>query len=279
MATASRYRGIYQGSSQSPIGHVLEAALLDFSSGLARNQMRYLGSYAAVYAWRAAGWFKDVSGLVHRVRDGDLILIFPDVGHTYYPGDGEQWSEIFFMFDGPVFDLWRAQGLLDPAHPILNLQPTDYWLNRFSTAVATESNAPQALIQQICRVQQVLADALAHHHRPAQTPEEREWLSQAQRLLDQAEPASEIDWKQLSSRCGMSYEGFRKRFTHLAGASPGRYHMTRLIARACPLLRGGHTNRAVAEALGFCDEYHFSRRFKQIMGLSPTEFRRRLPGK
>lgn len=277
MPPASRYRGIYQGSSQSPIGRVIEAAFIDFSRGLPRDTMRHLGSYAAVYAWRAAGWFKDARGLVHRVRDGDLILVFPDVGHSYYPGEDEQWSEIFFMFDGPVFDLWRASGVLDPARPIVNLQPTDHWLHRFSTAVSAECDAATALLQQVCRVQQVLADALAQHHRPAQTPDQRIWLHQAQTLLEQADTGAEIDWEGISRACGMSYEGFRKRFTHLAGTSPGRYHMTRLISRACPLLRSGHTNRDVAESLGFCDEYHFSRRFKQIMGLSPTEFRRRLP--
>jgi AraC-like DNA-binding protein len=35
--------------------------------------------------------------------------------------------------------------------------------------------------------------------------------------------------------------------------------------------------RVIAEELGFCDEFHFSRRFKQIAGVSPAVYRKRLP--
>ena len=47
-----------------------------------------------------------------------------------------------------------------------------------------------------------------------------------------------------------------------------------LMQRAQELIRCGvPTNREIADRLGFCDEYHFSRRFKQVVGLSPKEFR------
>ena len=39
------------------------------------------------------------------------------------------------------------------------------------------------------------------------------------------------------------------------------------------------TNKEIAYRLGFCDEFHFSHRFKQIMGKSPQRFRRSIPSR
>jgi len=43
-------------------------------------------------------------------------------------------------------------------------------------------------------------------------------------------------------------------------------------------MQGGNlTDRQIAERLGFCDEFYFSRRFKQLTGRSPRQFREELP--
>ena len=48
--------------------------------------------------------------------------------------------------------------------------------------------------------------------------------------------------------------------------------------RACELLADGElTGRQIAAALGFNDEFHFSRRFHQITGRTPSQFRAALP--
>jgi AraC-like DNA-binding protein len=62
------------------------------------------------------------------------------------------------------------------------------------------------------------------------------------------------------------------------GVSPVRFRTIRRIDAACAmLLAPDQTIASIAVALGFSDEYHFSRRFKQVTGLPPREFRRRLP--
>jgi AraC-like DNA-binding protein len=56
-----------------------------------------------------------------------------------------------------------------------------------------------------------------------------------------------------------------------------RYRTACRINRACTLLSDGSlANKKIAEKLGFANEFHFSRRFKQFPGQSPTEFRRSL---
>ena len=56
----------------------------------------------------------------------------------------------------------------------------------------------------------------------------------------------------------------------------GRYRAGRRIETACDLLQyTTMTGAQIAERLGFSDEYHFSKRFKELRGKSPRQFRRR----
>ena len=49
--------------------------------------------------------------------------------------------------------------------------------------------------------------------------------------------------------------------------------------RACELMAQGRlSGKEIAAKLGFFDEYHFSKRFKQVTGFSPTAFRQRVCG-
>ncbi len=61
------------------------------------------------------------------------------------------------------------------------------------------------------------------------------------------------------------------------GTPPARWRAARIIERACELmLRGGLVDKQIADRLGFSDEFHFSRKFKQVIGQSPRQFRRSL---
>ena len=107
---------------------------------------------------------------------------------------------------------------------------------------------------------------------------ERQWVERACALLD-ARPNHQVDLADIAGALGMSQEQFRKRFTRLVGQPPRRYHTGRLIDRACQLMQDGQmSDKRIAHALGFCDEFYFSRRFKQITGQSPRAFRRSMRG-
>ena len=82
----------------------------------------------------------------------------------------------------------------------------------------------------------------------------------------------------LRADLGMSYDGFLKRFRRGVRIPTARYRAAHLIDRACELMRHGRlTDRQIAEQLGFCDEFFFSHRFKQVTGRSPRQFRAHLP--
>src|SRR5688572_21068410 len=114
---------VIQTPWESPIGRFTQAGYLEANRGLRRTTMRVLGSYGLVYLIGGAGVFRDALGTDQPVRAGNLLVLFPDIGHTYGPAEGQTWSEVYICFDGPIFDVWRKQALLlDASRPIRQLQ-------------------------------------------------------------------------------------------------------------------------------------------------------------
>jgi AraC-like DNA-binding protein len=267
----------FHNNIQTPLGVVSLGGTIARSRGFAQKQMRILGSYAAVLVLEGSAEFHQPDTAPLPLSSGDLLLIFPERPHRYGPPPGRTWSETYLVFNGPVFDLWRRQGLLDPARPILQLGQVDYWEKQFQRIAEIPAwlGMEQSLLQ-VCRLQEMLGEALAGRRQSRLGEAQWAWLQHACRLLDDAPSA--VDWDELAARLEMSYEGFRRKFTRLAGTSPGRYHAGAVMRRACELIQRRRLgNKQVAAACGFCDEFHFSRRIRQVTGLSPSEFRRRLP--
>ncbi len=266
-----------RNAARSPLGRVSLAGFIPDGQGIPAEPLRILGSYAVVYLLDGGGRFRDEHGLDLRVRAGDLLVIFPDVAHTYGPGRKERWTEFFLCFDGPVFDLWRQSGLLNPAQPLHHLEPIDHWARRFEGVLGAPrrpGHAPPLL--EVCRLQGVLSEALLAG-RGGLDGAEADWVDRACARLE-SDLERELDLDDLAYELGMSYDGFRKRFARAVGMPPARYRGTRIVDRACELMQSGSlTDREIAEVLGFCDGFYFSRRFKQVTGVSPRRFRTSLP--
>lgn len=266
---------LVRNATHSPLGFISLAGYMRKSSRvLPERPTRTLGSYALVYVLAGEGRFADAHGFEAAVGAGDLILMFPDIAHTYGPPEGGNWSELFLVFDGPVFDLWRRSGLLDPASPVWHLEPVGRWSKAFDSALGRERPLQSIeVVRDVSRLAAVLADALVERVGDETEADDRDWLAHAQALLD-ADVRREVDLREIAAALSMSYHGFRKRFRKLAGVPPAWYRTSRSIERACEFMAEGRlSDREIARALGFCDEFHFSHRFHDVVGQSPRQFR------
>lgn len=77
----------------------------------------------------------------------------------------------------------------------------------------------------------------------------------------------------LAAQCNISEVYFRKLFIKLYGVTPHQYVIDIRLNAAKQLLSEGTAKiNTVAEKCGFSGVYHFSRLFKERVGLTPTEY-------
>lgn len=265
-----RSRLVLQSSVMSPLGQVSLAGYLRNNRGIPLGQMRTYGRYALVYILDGSGRMKSGNLPLVKCRAGDLLFIYPEIPHGYGAGPGKTWSEFYLVFNGPIFDFWRRAGLLQPDRPVHRLPHLRRWLPQLE-AIA-EPGLPDTAIgmqRRVCRLQKFLADiAVERDVEPHPMP----WLETARRRLAKTPSSSP---ETIAHDLGLSYETFRKEFKRNIGRPPARYRMDRLMEQARILLTEQNlSNKQVSEILGFSDEFHFSRRFHQVCGQSPRQFRR-----
>lgn len=98
-------------------------------------------------------------------------------------------------------------------------------------------------------------------------------ITQALQSLSQKGPA--VDNAALAHVAGMNPNAFIRKFVQATGHSPHQYRLRLRIEQAAAILREGRRSiDEIATETGFCDRFHFSRVFKQVMGASPARYRR-----
>lgn len=91
--------------------------------------------------------------------------------------------------------------------------------------------------------------------------------------LRASEYQENLSLAEMASISRMPMETFRKRFVSEVGMPPLSYVLHCKMERAKELLREQrYTVRQVGAAVGMQDPYHFSKQFKNIVGISPSAF-------
>jgi AraC-like DNA-binding protein len=278
MVRVLKNRLLFQNNAGIPFGRVMESAI-NVDSPWMKDGFRTLDYYGVVYLLDGGCRRMLADGQLQDLEIGDLMVLFPGVPHRYGPPPGSRFHQLYIKFSGRVFDVWRDSGVLDPAHNIYHLQPVDYWLDRVQSMIeGWPANNPFSL-QPACSLQAMLAEAIElQGHSPAERAN-IEWLHKAYELLSSGDSQAMFALESVAEQLNMPYGSFRKKFAAVTRLTPSRYHALLVMRRACRYLHEeAIPSKQIAQLLGFCNEYHFSRRFKTIVGMTPTEYRKRMSG-
>jgi len=83
-----------------------------------------------------------------------------------------------------------------------------------------------------------------------------------------------ITLEDLAEVAGLSVSHYCAVFKQKTMQTPMQLYTSMKIQRACQLLQSrNQTIKTIAYTLGFFDQYHFSKVFKQVMGVAPKSFR------
>lgn len=107
----------------------------------------------------------------------------------------------------------------------------------------------------------------------SQTEESDSIIGGAAAYLEANISDSYLTNERLAAKANISEVYFRQLFLKQYGITPRQYIINARIAKAKQLLSSGNKKiSAVAEECGFVSVYHFSRCFKEKVGMTPTEY-------
>ena len=93
--------------------------------------------------------------------------------------------------------------------------------------------------------------------------------------MRQSQYRDSLSLSDMANLSRMPVETFRKRFVSEVGMPPQSYQLFCKMERAKTLLKAGYTVRQAGVEVGMSDPYHFSKTFKNIVGMSPSAFSKR----
>lgn len=121
------------------------------------------------------------------------------------------------------------------------------------------------IIYQLDRERTGVVSGLEKHHRD---------LVAAIALRMQQNPKEISSVSEIALKAGYSTDHFTRTFKKIMGCSPQQFLVNARITKAkSMLLDSGLTIKEIADQLGYCNAYFFSRQFKMMTDHTPSEFR------
>jgi AraC-like DNA-binding protein len=217
-----------------------------------------------------------INNQTHTVKAGDIICLPKGVAHAYKASETTPWTIYWVHFSGDksedfidylainsnnyVFPLGIHSRLTSDFESLLECRQYSYNINAF---VHTASLLRQILTH-IAQLQPLAKQQAAHNFD----------LERVHSLM-QARVHEQLELEALAETVSLSKFHFIKKYKELTGTTPINHFIHLKVERACHLL--DVTTKSINEisfAVGYEDAYYFSRIFKKIMGISPSQYRR-----
>jgi len=231
-------------------------------------------AYEFHYAVGGTGTF-EVHGHWQPIRSGDFFYTRPRIEHrAVVPSDGDYLLQyVAFLVLDPMLDAQIIEDLAVRLREGVSHRAGDR-LHSFFAQLSRVSDAGEpfqsraAAFKFAALLYELMAGNSSSHHGYPAIEKALEFMRA--RLL---EPYTLDD---LVAELGIEKSYFSRLFKKSIGIPPMNYAMNLKMSAAADLLCTTDEQLAViASQVGFADEYHFAKRFKQWSGVAPGTYRRR----
>lgn len=219
-----------------------------------------------------------------QAQQGDVILLPAGQPHRYHADGTDPWTIYWVHFDGSQTRQLIEELAFDPDNVITTIGQQPLLEGDFKrllslrqsgyrhTAFSYTYNYAAALTRQIL---QFLALQIRSSSQSKQANFNLDRLQSL--MLENID--GDLDLDTLAAATQLSRHHFAAKYKKLTGISPIRHFIHLKMERACYLLDVSHDSvKTVGAQLGYSDPLYFSRIFKKVIGLAPSEYRMRLKG-
>ena len=221
------------------------------------------------YVISGRGYYQK-DGRTYPLTAGDLFLACPDEHIFYRADDGEPWEYCWVGFHGADARVMLEQTDLSRESPVLHVNGDDVY-KEMMQIYASRGSQPHQTVFMTGTLYRLLAILIRDRH----TTVSRKTTDSVQRACEYiannyAMPISIAD---IAEHVGLSRSRLYRLFMEELRLSPVQVLTQHRIRQACELLRRGDLSvKTVAASVGYENQLYFSRRFREIMGVPPTQY-------
>lgn len=219
---------------------------------------------------------KDGETMTYSIRSGQGFLLFPGQISTYVADEHTPWEYTWIEFDG-----LRVKEMADIAgfslsQPIYHAKVKEFQetMKNEMLYIANHSDeTPFHLIGHLYLFLDALTRSVSSVRLGKTNKMSDYYIREAIHYIEQNFPY-EISIEAIAEHCGINRSYFGKIFHESVGKTPQEFLISYRMMKATELLK--MTNLSIADignAVGYPNQLHFSRAFKNTYGISPKNWR------
>ena len=234
------------------------------------RKLRIFKFYAISHMYEGTGFHYSQTTGLRRITPGDCIITTPDTIQLYGAcknADNLPYVEDNICFAGPLADHFFRSGVIKDS--IIKIGTERKLLPIIDKAL--DPSRDSQIAANIMLINFLTSIYIESRKTPSSDINVKLKLLTEQMIQD---PSHWWTVEEMADFCGVCCSYFRAAFHQYAGLSPKLYADKIKIGIATEkLIKTDLKIQELAHLLGYVDQYHFSRRFKQIVGLSPLQYR------
>jgi AraC family transcriptional regulator, arabinose operon regulatory protein len=229
--------------------------------------------YILIHCVKGKGWYS-VNDKTYSVETNDFFIVPANISHSYGADITEPWSIYWVHFTGDLakfyFELLMPEQAYAPQKAIVNT--TRYFLFDDIIQHLELMNNDENIIYSNSYIYAFLSSFQASEMKKSTNDNDiiQQCITYMKQNIDKMLYLEELAKVVNLSPSHLSSE-FKKRMKY----SPMQLFTSLKIQKACQmLLEKNRSVKSIAFSLGYDDQYHFSRVFKNTMGVSPKNFKK-----
>ncbi|MDR1900133.1 MAG: AraC family transcriptional regulator [Treponema sp.] len=234
---------------------------------------RILPEFQIAYIASGEGIF-EAEGVTYRVVPGSILIMFPGRRHRAKPVFETGWDEYWVGFNGPFFTRMIEEGILSRDRVFLEVGLRNHILSIYDEIYEeVTTQRPLYQLKACSAILSLIAEILSRERRMVQ-PDYYEAVVEKAKCLMELNIYGAINMSNIAKQIGISPSKLNGIFKTYTSMTPYQYYINIKIHRAQSLLEDNIPVKEAAYRMGFVDQYHFSRVFKNKTGISPSRWKK-----
>lgn len=250
-----------------------------YPKALYHNRERKLGckQYILIYCVNGSGWFF-INNKRYEVKANHFFILPENTAHAYGSAQNDPWTIYWVHFTGELSKEYYHYLVGHAAFAPKIVFPSDERNQLFDEIIRYASminNIDSVIYANNC-LYNYLASFKNTIFTNSHSDKQKTSVIDSCIKLMKENLGKNLNLFEIAQLMDISISHLSSLFKEKMHDSPYNYYIFLKIQRACYLLWNTSKNiKTIAAELGYEDPYHFSRVFKNTMGLSPKEFRNR----